>query len=53
MAPRQQEDPVTRNSPLTNSKLLFAFKKVNNNKIKIEDVTKLGEKYLKKETSIR
>ena len=42
-----------RPSPLTNSKLLDKFKGVRPITIKIEDVHELGDRYQKKETSIR
>ena len=45
--------PRPRPSPLTNRKLLSVFKGYRKNTIKMEDVSTLGERYMKKETSIR
>ena len=53
MSPTPPADSIPKPSPLTNLKLLAVFKKVRGNKIRIEDVNALGDKYLKKETSIR
>ena len=44
---------VARKSPLTNKKVLTKFKKTRVEKLKIDDVIKLGNDYLKKQTSIR
>ena len=44
---------TTKPSPLTNSKVLTAFKQTRSDKLKIEAINSLGTKYLKKETSIR
>ena len=45
--------PSRTKSLLTNRKLLDAFKGLKPNKIKIDDVSSLGDKYMQKATSIR
>ena len=45
--------PSKTKSLLTNRKLLDAFKGLKPNKIKIDDVSSLGDKYMQKATSIR
>ena len=45
--------PSKTKSLLTNRKLLDAFKGLKPNKIKIDDVSYLGDKYMQKATSIR
>ena len=51
MSPREPSVPIP--SPLTNSKLLVAFKGIPGTKINIDAVSRLGDKYMQKETSIR
>ena len=52
MSPRAPLDEP-RASPLTNSKLLAAFKGQRAKVIKMEAVSSLGEHYMQKNTSIR
>ena len=51
MSPREPSVPIP--SPLTNSKLLVAFKGIPGTKINIDAVSRLGDKYMQMETSIR
>ena len=52
MSPRASS-AVSMPSPLTNNKLLAAFKGQRSNVLKIEDISTLGDRYMQKATSIR